>query len=140
MRFKSHKCGSLWNPKIPKRILVGTSCRSFTNSYYKCHFTGIVLYLVFTYLPNFYFSFFFQIDQKVDQEWPLTFIDHKKKKIKIYLKPGEMLLYESAKNWHGRQFPLDGDFFDNVFIHFTPNEPRFEKLWLKMESMKENEF
>ena len=50
-----------------------------------------------------------------------------------------MLLYESAKNWHGRQFPLEGDFFDNVFIHFTPNEDRFEKLWLKMESM-ENEF
>ena len=85
------------------------------------------------------FNFFFQIDQKVDREWPLTFIDHKKKKIKIYLKPGEMLLYESAKNWHGRQFPLEGDFFDNVFIHFTPNEDRFEKLWLKMESM-ENEF
>ena len=75
----------------------------------------------------------------MDREWPLTFIDHKKKKIKIYLKPGEMLLYESAKNWHGRQFPLEGDFFDNVFIHFTPNEDRFEKLWLKMESM-ENEF
>ena len=50
-----------------------------------------------------------------------------------------MLLYESAKNWHGRQFPFEGDFYDNVFIHFTPNEARFEKLWLKMELM-ENEF
>ena len=71
---------------------------------------------------------FSQIDQKVDKEWPLTFIDHKKKKKKIYLRPGEMLLYESAKNWHGRQFPFEGEFFDNIFIHFFPNVYRFQEL------------
>ena len=32
---------------------------------------------------------------------------------------GEMVIYESAKIIHGRQFPLDGDFFENLFIHFT---------------------
>lgn len=31
-----------------------------------------------------------------------------------------MLLYESAKILHGRQFPLDGDFYDNLFVHFHP--------------------
>ena len=60
-----------------------------------------------------------QIDQKVDNEWPLTVIDHKGKKDKIYLKKGEMVVYESAKVIHGRQFPLDGDYFENLFIHFT---------------------
>ena len=38
----------------------------------------------------------------------------------IYLKPGEMLLYESAKVPHGRQFPLEGDYYDNLFVHFRP--------------------
>ena len=60
-----------------------------------------------------------QIDQKVDTEWPLTVIDHKGRKDKVYLKKGEMVLYESAKIIHGRQFPLDGEYFDNLFIHFT---------------------
>ena len=61
----------------------------------------------------------FQIDQKVDEEWPLTLIDHNKKRAKVYLKPGEMLLYESAKVPHGRQYPFNGDYFDNLSIHFN---------------------
>ena len=47
-------------------------------------------------------------------------IDHEGNKEKIILKPGEMLLYESATVPHGRQFPLDGDYFENLFIHFSP--------------------
>ena len=50
----------------------------------------------------------------------MTVIDHEGKKEKIILKPGEMLLYESATVPHGRQFPLDGDYFENLFIHFSP--------------------
>merc|ERR1712218_100614 len=70
-------------------------------------------------LPTHIISVILQIDQKVDTEWPLTVIDHKGKKDKVYLKMGEMVIYESAKIIHGRQFPLDGDFFENLFIHFT---------------------
>ena len=40
--------------------------------------------------------------------------------VKVVLKPGEMVLYESAVVPHGRQFPLNGDFYDNLFVHFTP--------------------
>ena len=29
-----------------------------------------------------------------------------------------MLLYESAKVPHGRQFPFQGEYYDNIFIHF----------------------
>ena len=64
--------------------------------------------------------FFIQIDQKVDINWPLNLIDLKGKKQKIFLRPGEMLLYESAKVMHGRQEPFDGEYFDNVFVHFQP--------------------
>ena len=61
-----------------------------------------------------------QIDQAVEEDWPLTLISHKNEKLKIYLHPGEMLLYESAKVPHGRQFPLKGSYFDNLFVHFYP--------------------
>lgn len=62
-----------------------------------------------------------QIDQKVDEEWPLTLIDHKGTKRKIFLLPGEMVLYEGAKIPHGRQFPFKGDYFENIFVHFSPD-------------------
>ena len=58
----------------------------------------------------------------MDQDWPLTVIDHEGNNDKIVLKPGEMLFYESATIPHGRQFPLKGDYFENLFVHFRPLE------------------
>ena len=29
-----------------------------------------------------------------------------------------MLLYESAKVPHGRQFPLEGEYYENILVHF----------------------
>ena len=79
-----------------------------------------------------FFPIILQIDQKVDNEWPLTVIDHKGKKDKIYLKKGEMVVYESAKIIHGRQFPLDGDYFENLFIYFT-----IKKDYKKFQAIKD---
>jgi hypothetical protein len=39
--------------------------------------------------------------------------------VEIFLKPGEMALYESAVVPHGRQFPFNGEFYDNLFVHYT---------------------
>ena len=71
-------------------------------------------------LPSHILSVIFQVDQKVDQPWPLNIIDHNNQSQSIFLKPGEMLIYEGAKLPHGRQFPLHGEFYDNVFLHFYP--------------------
>ena len=60
----------------------------------------------------------FQIDQKVEKDWPLTLIDNEGQKKKILLKPGEMLIYEGAKVPHGRQFPLEGEYYENILVHF----------------------
>ena len=46
-------------------------------------------------------------------------IDHNGIKDKVYLKNVEMVLYESPKIMHGRQFHLDGDYFEILFVHFT---------------------
>jgi hypothetical protein len=36
---------------------------------------------------------------------------------------GEMILYESHSVIHGRPFPLEGDFYANIFAHFEPLGP-----------------
>ena len=52
----------------------------------------------------------------MEKDWPLTLMDNEGQKKMIYLKPGEMLLYESAKVPHGRQFPLEGEYYQNRFF------------------------
>ena len=56
----------------------------------------------------------------MDKPWPLNLIDHHGNRQSVFLNPGEMLFYESAKVPHGRQNPFEGEYFDNVFIHFLP--------------------
>jgi len=67
------------------------------------------------------------VDQDVDEPWPLEVIDHAGKAHNITMLPGDMVLYESHSVIHGRQFPLKGRFMANIFIHFEPigpiNEP-----------------
>ena len=63
-----------------------------------------------------------QIDQKVDENWPLHIIDNQGTTHSIFLQPGEMLLYESGAVAHGRQYALNGDYYDNLLVHWTPND------------------
>ena len=36
------------------------------------------------------------------------------------MSPGDLLWYESASVIHGRQWPLNGRSYDNLFVHFKP--------------------
>merc|ERR1712151_199412 len=60
------------------------------------------------------------VDQDVDEPWPLEVIGHDGKAYNVTMEPGDMVLYESHSVLHGRPFPLKGRFFANVFIHFAP--------------------
>ena len=60
------------------------------------------------------------VAQDVREDWPLYIKDNKGEDHAVTIKPGEMLWYESARLVHGRPKPLNGDFFDNLFIHFKP--------------------
>ncbi len=60
------------------------------------------------------------IEQDVDEEWPLEIEDNYYRSHKVFLSHGEMVFYESARLSHGRMTPLKGDSFCNIFIHFTP--------------------
>ena len=52
-----------------------------------------------------------------------------------------MLLYESARIPHGRPYPLNGDYFDNIFAHFYPESLRKPVQWNEQKFDKDtNEF
>ena len=61
------------------------------------------------------------IDQEINEDWPLIIEDHFYRKHELTLKPGEVLYYESATAYlHGRPIPLNGKSFANIFCHFMP--------------------
>ena len=66
--------------------------------------------------------FYLKIGQKVDEKWPLTLVDHQNKRKKIFLKPGQMIMFEGSKVLHGRQFPLNGSYYDELVLFFTREE------------------
>lgn len=42
------------------------------------------------------------VAQQADQDWPLLILDHSDVEHSLSMKPGDLLLYESAKLLHGR--------------------------------------
>ncbi len=65
-------------------------------------------------------SVIINVAQDVDEPWPLEVIGHDGKAHNLTMEPGEMLLYESHTILHGRPFPLNGRYFANYFMHYTP--------------------
>jgi hypothetical protein len=60
------------------------------------------------------------VAQAVSRPWPLQIYSHAGAASRVELQPGDVLLYESAACVHGREEPLFGDFYTNVFFHFRP--------------------
>ena len=87
------------------------------------------------------------VDQHVVDDWKLVILDHEDQEHSVVMKPGDMLLYESAKLLHGRPgnkllilFTINtcflmlllllllllytdkfnGYHYDNIFIHYKP--------------------
>lgn len=65
------------------------------------------------------------VDKQVDRDWPLDIQDHRGRWHKVYAEPGEMILYESATNKHGRIEPFEGEYFRNFFLHYTFADYKF---------------
>jgi prolyl 4-hydroxylase len=53
------------------------------------------------------------------EKWPLDIKDHTGKLHHVYAKPGDMIMYESAVCEHGRTTPYPGNFFRNMFVHYS---------------------
>ena len=68
------------------------------------------------------------VDQEVEEDWPLFIKDHKGEDHEVVLRPGDMIWYESARLIHGRQRPLRGQHYDNVFVHFKPRGVWYRRM------------
>jgi prolyl 4-hydroxylase len=55
---------------------------------------------------------------KGSEDWALDIQGHDGEWYKVYLNPGEMVLYESAKCEHGRGDAFQGEYYRNMFVHY----------------------
>ena len=60
------------------------------------------------------------VDQNVTTDWPLVILNHEGEEQKVNMQAGDMLLYESARLLHGRPEAMNGEHYDNIFIHYKP--------------------
>ena len=60
------------------------------------------------------------VAQDVEEDWPLEVFGRDGLAYNVTMNPGDMVLYESHSLIHGRPFPLKGNYFANIFIHFRP--------------------
>lgn len=60
------------------------------------------------------------VDQEVNEDWPLLIEDNYYREHRVMLKPGDMVFYEGARLTHGRPIALNGKSFANIFCHFKP--------------------
>eukprot|EP00980_Cylindrotheca_fusiformis_P001936 scaffold442_cov110-Cylindrotheca_fusiformis.AAC.3 len=54
--------------------------------------------------------------------WPITIEDYHGNTNSVVLSDGDILLYESAKNFHGRPQKFNGDWYTSIFVHYHPKE------------------
>ena len=80
-------------------------------------------------------SCIYHIASSEDAEpWPVVIEDYDGNTNSVVLKPGDILLYESAKNFHGRPQQFRGEWYTSVFVHFYPKEGWITKKDRDIES------
>lgn len=52
--------------------------------------------------------------------WTVEVYDHADRLHEVAMEPGDIVYYESAKALHGRNAPLAGGYYANVFTHYRP--------------------
>ena len=52
--------------------------------------------------------------------WTVEVYDHANRLHEVKMEPGDIVYYESAKALHGRNSPLAGGFYANLFTHYRP--------------------
>ena len=66
------------------------------------------------------------VDQDSEVNWPLDFYDHEYKHHQVEFEAGDVLFYESLCV-HGRATPFKGNYYRNMYFHWTPLD------WVKEE-------
>ena len=53
------------------------------------------------------------------EPWFFDIVDHDGNKHQVLIEPGECVYYESAICLHGRETPFNGNYYANMYCHFT---------------------
>ena len=56
----------------------------------------------------------------IKQPWAIEIYDFAGRLHEIYMDPGTIVYYESARCLHGRMAPLNGSYYVNLFTHYRP--------------------
>ena len=56
----------------------------------------------------------------LDKPWPLYMEDIDGHAYQVDMEPGEFVFYEGARLVHGRPWPLEGDYYIGMFVHYRP--------------------
>lgn len=67
-------------------------------------------------------SFIAHIDSDLDEPWPIEIEDHDGNVHAVSLQPGQVLYYESSKQYHARVTPMRGRHYGSVFVHYYPSD------------------
>ena len=60
------------------------------------------------------------VDYSLDSPWPLYIEDIDGNPYQVDMEPGEFIYYEGAQLAHGRPYPLNGDYYVGMFVHYHP--------------------
>lgn len=60
------------------------------------------------------------VDHALSAPWPLYIEDFDGNPHEVAVEPGEMVFFEGARLVHGRPYPLIGEYYANIFVHYTP--------------------
>lgn len=52
--------------------------------------------------------------------WPIVIEDYQGNTNAVHLQSGDMLFYESSKNYHGRPKAFNGKWYSSIFVHYYP--------------------
>lgn len=58
--------------------------------------------------------------ENVSKPWTVEVYDHADRLHEVVMEPGDIVYYESAKALHGRNTPLQGGAYINLFTHYRP--------------------
>lgn len=56
----------------------------------------------------------------MNRPWTVEIYDFADRLHEVVMEPGDIVYYESAKCLHGRNTPLDGEYYVNLFSHYRP--------------------
>lgn len=60
------------------------------------------------------------VDRRLDEPWPLYIEESDGTAHEVEIEPGELVFFEGARLRHGRPWPLRGDFYASMFVHYAP--------------------